>query len=98
MFNNSSVSAIVTKLRFERRLPIEATVRRRLFATLQENGIEATYVPLWSGKVGNSKHMQGGTRLRERTAIKFVVRQGKYLLTNPAKSCKRYKRYCQFGI
>ena len=30
-----------------------------IIRTLRENGM-TTYVPLWSGKVGHSKHMQGG--------------------------------------
>jgi DDE family transposase len=49
---------------------------------LQQQGIE-TYIPLWSGRVGNSKYLQGDL-VYERESDRFRCPQGKYLTPNPA--------------
>jgi hypothetical protein len=57
---------------------------------LQQQGIE-TYIPLWSGRVGNSKYLQGDL-VYERESDRFRCPQGKYLTPNPAV-CENHKRY-----
>ncbi|MFZ1006411.1 MAG: transposase, partial [Candidatus Sulfotelmatobacter sp.] len=57
---------------------------------LQQQGIE-TYIPLWSGRVGNSKYLQGDL-VYEREYDRFRCPQGKYLTPNPAVS-ENHKRY-----
>ena len=53
-----------------------------IIRTLQQQGIEAT-IPLWSGRVGNSKYLTGWTGLRKEHD-RFRCPEGKYLTTNPA--------------
>ena len=57
---------------------------------LQQQGIE-TYIPLWSGRVGNSKYLTGDL-VYEREFDRFRCPQGKYLTPNPAVS-ENQKRY-----
>ena len=57
---------------------------------LQQQGIE-TYIPLWSGRVGNSKYLQGDL-VYEREYDRFRCPEGKYLTPNPAIS-ENHKRY-----
>jgi transposase len=57
---------------------------------LQQQGIE-TYIPLWSGRVGNSKYLKGDL-VYEREFDRFRCPQGKYLTPNPAVS-ENQKRY-----
>jgi hypothetical protein len=69
-----------------RRRP-EATADRgygsaAIIRTLQEAGT-TTYIPLWSGRVGNSKHLKGEL-VYERAQDHFQCPQAKYLNLNPA--------------
>jgi transposase len=57
---------------------------------LQQQGIE-TYIPLWSGRVGNSKYLTGDL-VYEKENDRFRCPQGKYLTPNPATS-ENQKRY-----
>ena len=57
---------------------------------LQQQGI-ATYIPLWSGRVGNSKYLTGDL-VYEKENDRFRCPQGKYLTPNPAIS-ENHKRY-----
>jgi hypothetical protein len=57
---------------------------------LQQQAIEAT-IPLWSGRVGNSKYLTGGL-VYEKEQDRFRCPEGKYLTTNPAVGVK-HKRY-----
>jgi IS5 family transposase len=57
---------------------------------LQEQGT-TTYIPLWSGRVGNSKYLTHGL-VYEREYDRFRCPQGKYLNANPA-ICDNHKRY-----
>lgn len=57
---------------------------------LQEQGT-ATYIPLWSGRVGNSKYLKGDL-VYEREEDRFRCPQGKYLHPNPA-IYDNHKRY-----
>jgi transposase len=57
---------------------------------LQQQGI-ATYIPLWSGRVGNSKYLASGM-VYEREHDRFRCPQGKYLNANLA-ICDNHKRY-----
>ena len=57
---------------------------------LQQQGIE-TYIPLWSGRVGNSKYLSGDL-VYEKENDRFRCPQGKYLTPNPAIS-ENHKRY-----
>lgn len=57
---------------------------------LQQQGIE-TYIPLWSGRVGNSKYLQGDL-VYEREYDRFRCPEGKYLTPNLAVSGNQ-KRY-----
>lgn len=60
-----------------------------IIRTLQENGM-TTYVPLWSGKVGNSKHMQGRF-VYEKEPDQIRCPAGKILAQGSAGS--KHKRY-----
>jgi transposase len=61
-----------------------------IIRALQEAGT-TTYIPLWSGRVGNSKYLKGElTYDKERD--RFRCPRGKYLTPNPA-ICGNYKRY-----
>ena len=64
-----------------KRLPIAVTARRRSFARSKVNR-RSTYIPLWSGRVGNSKYLKGEIGLRERTRS-LRCPEGKYLIPNP---------------
>jgi transposase len=57
---------------------------------LEEQGT-ATYIPLWSGRVGNSKYLKGSL-VYEREQDRFRCPRGKYLHPNPA-ICDNHKRY-----
>ena len=61
-----------------------------IIRTLQAQGIE-TYLPLWSGRVGNSKYLKSGLTY-EKEHDRFRCPQGKYLTPNPA-ICDNQKRY-----
>ena len=84
------------RIRDRYRLTIrEATADRgygsaAIIRTLQEHGTE-TYIPLWSGRVGNSKYFRGGL-IYERDRDRFRCPQGKYLYPNRA-ICENHKRY-----
>ena len=60
-----------------------------IIRALKENGV-TTYVPLWSGKVGNSKHMQGGF-VYEKEPDQIRCLEGKILTLG--RIDERYKRY-----
>ncbi len=51
----------------------------------------ATYIPLWSGRVGNSKYLKGEL-VYDKEHDRFRCPQGKYLTPNPAIS-ENHKRY-----
>ena len=57
---------------------------------LQRQGITA-YIPLWSGRVGNSKYLKGEL-IYEKEHDRFRCPQGKYLTPNPAIN-DNHKRY-----
>ena len=61
-----------------------------IIRTLQQQGI-TTYIPLWSGRVGNSKYLKGEL-IYDRKRDRFRCPRGKYLTPNPSTSgnCKRY--------
>ena len=61
-----------------------------IIRTLQTQGVE-TYLPLWSGRVGNSKYLKSGLTY-EKEHDRFRCPQGKYLTPNPA-ICDNHKRY-----
>ncbi len=61
-----------------------------IIRTLQQQGTE-TYIPLWSGRVGNSKYLKGEL-VYEKEHDRFRCREGKYLTPNPAIS-ENHKRY-----
>ncbi len=61
-----------------------------IIRTLQAQGVE-TYLPLWSGRVGNSKYLKSGLTY-EKEHDRFRCPQGKYLTPNPA-ICDNHKRY-----
>ena len=48
-------------------------------------------IPLWSGRVGNSKHLKSGL-VYEREQDRFRCPEGKYLTPNPSLY-ENYKRY-----
>ncbi len=60
-----------------------------IICSLQENGM-TTYVPLWGGKVGNSKHMQGGF-VYEKEPDQIGCPAGKILTLG--RIDERYRRY-----
>ncbi len=61
-----------------------------IIRTLQQAGT-TTYIPLWSGRVGNSKYLKGEL-VYEKKRDRFRCPRGKYLLPNrsTAGNCKRY--------
>jgi transposase len=61
-----------------------------IIRTLQAQGIE-TYLPLWSGRAGNSKYLKGEL-IYEKEHDRFRCPQGKYLTPNPAIN-DNHKRY-----
>jgi transposase len=61
-----------------------------IIRTLQEQGV-TTYIPLWSGRVGNSKYLKGEL-IYEKEHDRFRCSQGKYLNPNPAIT-ENHKRY-----
>ena len=61
-----------------------------IIRSLQEQGIE-TYIPLWSGRVGNSKYLTGEL-VYEKQQDRFRCPEGKYLLPNLA-IVENHKRY-----
>jgi len=61
-----------------------------IIRTLQQKGIK-TYIPLWSGRVGNSKYLKGEL-VYEREHDRFRCPEGKYLTPTPAISGNQ-KRY-----
>lgn len=61
-----------------------------IIRTLQEQGM-TTYIPLWSGRVGNSKYLRGEL-IYEKEHDRFRCPEGKYLNPNPAIS-NNHKRY-----
>jgi transposase len=86
----------IERVRNQYRLKIrEATADRgygsaAIIRALQQQGIE-TYIPLWSGRVGNSKYLHGEL-VYEKEHDRFRCPQGKYLLPNPA-IIENHKRY-----
>jgi len=74
---------------------VEATADRgygsaAIIRALQEQG-KRTFIPLWSGRVGNSKYLTSGL-VYEKDQDRFRCPEGKYLTPNPAIS-RNYKRY-----
>ncbi len=74
---------------------IEATADRgygsaAIIRSLQEQG-KRTFIPLWSGRVGNSKYLKNGL-VYEQDQDRFRCPEGKYLNPNPAhyENQKRY--------
>jgi transposase len=61
-----------------------------IIRALQQHGTE-TYIPLWSGRVGNSKYLKGGL-IYERADDRYRCPEGKYLTANSAV-CANHKRY-----
>ncbi len=61
-----------------------------IIRTLQEQGT-TTYIPLWSGRVGNGKYMTGGLSY-EREHDRYRCPQGKYLHANRAQN-GNYRAY-----
>jgi transposase len=61
-----------------------------IIRAVQQQGIEAT-IPLWSGRVGNSKYFSAGL-FYEKEHDRFRCSEGKYLKPNPAIS-ENHKRY-----
>ena len=66
-----------------------------IIRTLQQKGIK-TYIPLWSGRVGNSKYLKGEL-VYEREYDRFRCPEGKYLIPNPAISGNQ-KRYVSSSV
>ena len=66
-----------------------------IIRTLQQQGIK-TYIPLWNGRVGNSKYLKGGL-VYERDEDRFRCPEGKYLTPNPA-ICDNQKRYVSSSL
>ena len=61
-----------------------------IIRSLQQEGTEP-YIPLWSGRVGNSKYLTGGL-VYEREHDRYRCPEGKYLTANSAV-CANHKRY-----
>jgi transposase len=61
-----------------------------IIRALQQHGTE-TYIPLWSGRVGNGKYVKGGL-VYERAQDRYRCPEGKYLTANSAV-CANHKRY-----
>ena len=66
-----------------------------IIRTLQEQGM-TTYIPLWSGRVGNSKYLKGEL-VYEREHDRFRCPQGKHLTPNPA-IYENHKRYVSSSV
>ena len=66
-----------------------------IIRTLQQQGIK-TYIPLWSGRVGNSKYLKGEL-LYEREHDRFRCPEGKYLTPTPSISGNQ-KRYVSSSV
>jgi transposase len=94
--DNQPYLAQLRRIRDQYQITIgEATADRgygsaAIIRSLQQQGI-ATYIPLWSGRVGNSKYFNSGL-VYERAKDRFRCPQGKYLTANPA-ICDNHKRY-----
>jgi len=74
---------------------VEATADRgygsaAIIRALQEQG-KRTFIPLWSGRVGNSKYLTSGL-VYEKDQDRFRCPEGKYLTPNPA-IVENHKRY-----
>ncbi len=74
---------------------VEATADRgygsaAIIRTIQEQGKRA-FIPLWSGRVGNSKYLTSGL-VYEKEHDRFRCPEGKHLHPNPAIS-ENHKRY-----
>ena len=61
-----------------------------IIRTLQQQG-KRTFIPLWSGRVGNSKYLTSGL-VYEKEQDRFRCPEGKYLSPNPA-NYENHKRY-----
>jgi IS5 family transposase len=66
-----------------------------IIRSLQESGT-TTYIPLWSGRVGNSKYLKGEL-VYDRKRDRFRCPRGKYLTPNPA-ICGNQKRYVSSSV
>ena len=66
-----------------------------IIRSLQEAGI-TTYIPLWSGRVGNSKYLKGKL-VYDKKRDRFRCPRGKYLTPNPA-ICANQKRYVSSSV
>jgi len=62
----------------------------QIIRTLQEQG-KQTFIPLWSGRVGNSKYLRGDL-VYQKEQDRFQCAAGKYLTPTPA-IIENYKRY-----
>jgi len=60
-----------------------------IIRALQQQG-KRTFIPLWSGRVGNSKYLNSGL-VYEKEQDRLRCPQGKYLTPNPALY-ENYKR------
>ena len=74
---------------------VEATADRgygsaAIIHALQQQG-KQTFIPLWSGRVGNSKYLSSGL-VYEKEQDRFRCPEGEFLHPNPA-SDRHYKRY-----
>jgi transposase len=66
-----------------------------IIRTLQGQGMTA-YIPLWSGRVGNSKYLKGEL-VYDKKRDRFRCPRGKYLTPNPA-ICANQKRYVSSSV
>ena len=66
-----------------------------IIRSLQEAGI-TTYIPLWSGRFGNSKYLKGKL-VYDKKRDRFRCPRGKYLTPNPA-ICANQKRYVSSSV
>jgi hypothetical protein len=62
----------------------------QIIRTLQEQG-KRTFIPLWSGRVGNSKYLRGNL-VYQKEHDRFQCPAGKYLTPTPAIT-ENHKRY-----
>jgi transposase len=62
----------------------------QIIRTLQEQG-KRTFIPLWSGRVGNSKYLRGAL-VYQKEQDRFQCPAGKYLTPTPAIT-ENHKRY-----
>ena len=79
---------------------VEATADRgygsaAIIRELQAQG-KRTFIPLWSGRVGNSKYLNNGL-VYEKKQDRFRCPEGKYLHPNPAIS-ENHKRYVSSSV